>query len=73
MAGARSWNAEVLLVDDGSVEPWREVLRSDYPGLGRVDVLELRRNLGHQRAISIALAHIYENRATDAVVVMDGN
>ena len=47
------------------------MLRSDSPGLSRVDVLELRRTLGHQRAISNALAHVHENRTTDAVVVMD--
>ena len=73
VATAESWDAEVLLVDDGSVEAWKNALRAPYPGVASVDVLELRRNLGHQRAIAIALAHIYENRKTDAVVVMDGD
>jgi hypothetical protein len=73
VASSEAWDAEVLFVDDGSVDPWEGALSAQHPGIASVDVLELRRNLGHQRAIAIALAHIYENRKADAVVVMDGD
>jgi polyisoprenyl-phosphate glycosyltransferase len=68
-------DARVLVVDDGSsIAPER------YPEtrtLGEVRVLRLRRNLGHQRAIAIGLAHLAENQTgeetCEAVVVMDGD
>jgi hypothetical protein len=66
--------ADVLLVDDGSTAS----LPVDWPGndwraLGRIDVLSLRRNVGHQRAIAIALAFIDRKRSPQVVVVMDGD
>jgi hypothetical protein len=39
----------------------------------RVDILHLNRNLGHQRAIAIALAHTAQNFPGHAVVVMDAD
>jgi polyisoprenyl-phosphate glycosyltransferase len=66
--------AEVLVVDDGStLEP--DELRSgaQFTALQRVDVLTLRRNLGHQRAIAIGLAYVEDCLNTGAVVVMDGD
>jgi hypothetical protein len=66
--------ARVVLIDDGStVAPppgW------GVPGLarlGRVDVLELRRNLGHQRALAVGLAYVEGNIPCRAAVVMDGD
>lgn len=68
--------ADVLLVDDAS---WEEgsapSARADaHPhGIGAVRILRLRRNLGHQRAIAIALAFIEAVDAPDFVVIMDGD
>ena len=73
VASSEAWDAPVMFVDDGSVNSWEGALSAQHPGVTSVDVLELRRNLGHQRAIAIALVHIYENRKADAVVVMDGD
>jgi polyisoprenyl-phosphate glycosyltransferase len=66
--------AEVLLVDDGSTHPRPEHL--DTRGLTSfrsVQVLPLRNNMGHQRAIAIGLSYIYEKYSCDAVVVMDSD
>jgi len=73
VARAEGWAAEVLFIDDGSIEDWSETLSARPRGIIRLDVLELRRNLGHQRAIAVGLAHVYENRPCDVVVVMDGD
>lgn len=71
-------NIEILVVDDASnislssVLP-RELLPEQFNSITKIDVLELRRNLGHQRAIAIALAYIEANRQCEAVLVMDGD
>jgi polyisoprenyl-phosphate glycosyltransferase len=46
---------------------------ASFRALKRVEILELRRNLGHQRAIAIGLAYIHANEPCQAVVVMDGD
>ncbi len=66
--------ARVVLIDDGSSQG----PPADFPGRGfrairRVDVLHLRRNLGHQRAIAIGLAHAWEHVPCDALVLMDSD
>jgi hypothetical protein len=65
---------DVLVVDDGSTVPLPSELNvGSYEALRRVDVLRLRRNLGHQRAIAIGLAFIEDRLEVGAVVVMDGD
>lgn len=65
---------DVLLVDDGSTTvPPVHVRALAFRAIRRVDVLTLRRNMGHQRAIAIALAHAYEHLRPDAVLLMDGD
>src|SRR5262249_12508415 len=55
--------AEVLLVDDASpTAPPVSFSRQQYSALDRVDVLGLRRNLGHQRAIAIGFAYPERHR-----------
>jgi polyisoprenyl-phosphate glycosyltransferase len=69
-----SGQAEVLFVDDGStlaVPPGFGARK--FTALRRVDILRLRRNLGHQRAIAVGLVFVYQNLACRAVVVMDGD
>lgn len=60
-----------LLVDDGSTET--SPLNLATPGLAWVEVLRLRRNVGHQRAIAIGLSYIHRHRPCRTVVVMDGD
>ena len=64
---------EVLVVDDGSTEPPPTKLDQPLTNLRAVRMLELRRNLGHQRAICIGLSYVQENLACRAVAVMDAD
>lgn len=63
----------VLLVDDGSRHPVTET-----PGLSDcipcpVDVLLLRRNVGHQRAIALGVAYVHDQIPCDALLIMDAD
>ncbi|ADV61805.1 glycosyl transferase family protein [Isosphaera pallida ATCC 43644] len=72
--GGAGLTAEVLMVDDGSEQPWTTWdWPTCYNHLERVEVLPLRRNLGHQRAIALGLAYLEAERDRPAVVVMDGD
>jgi len=67
--------ASVLIVDDGSSTPAPDstfdLIRPN--GITSVEILHLRRNVGHQRAIAIGLAYVEAHCRPDAVVVMDGD
>ncbi len=65
---------EVILVDDGSVARCdRNDFQADFSSVRAIRILRLRRNLGHQRAIAIGLAHVQQTSSCDAVVVMDAD
>jgi polyisoprenyl-phosphate glycosyltransferase len=67
-------DARVLVVDDGSHYQPGEMFRSAPPkSLSRIEVLTLRRNLGHQRAIAIGLAYVEQHIESPSVVVMDSD
>jgi glycosyltransferase involved in cell wall biosynthesis len=64
----------VLLVDDGSTSNAdRKALALAAAGLPEVQILRLRRNLGHQKAIAVGLAFLCEKVQPDAVLVMDAD
>lgn len=66
--------AIVLIVDDGSItRPGPDFLHAPFEQIEEVRVLHLRSNLGHQRAIAIGLAYLYEHAEGRAVVVMDSD
>jgi hypothetical protein len=66
--------ADLLIVDDGStVPPDATFCISAYRSLGRIELVTLRRNLGHQRAIAIGLAYVEARVPCRAVAVMDGD
>lgn len=66
--------ARVLLVDDGSTtEPPTALIQEPLGAIDPVEILHLRRNLGHQRAIAIGLYHVHELASAQAVVVMDAD
>ena len=66
---------EIIVVDDGSTLHFESANPSPRPlnNIERVSVLELKRNLGHQRAITLGLAFASAERECDAVIVMDGD
>lgn len=66
--------AEILFIDDGSTLPMPDRFATErFNALRAVDILHLRRNLGHQRAIAVGLVHIYQNMPCRAVIVMDAD
>lgn len=67
--------AHVLVVDDGSTQVVAQGQFADhYEAISPLEILHLRRNLGHQRAIAIGLAYLEAERdACQLVVVMDSD
>src|SRR3990172_10505246 len=73
---AAGWTGDVrvLLVDDASnCETYPMSLPHRFKRISKVQVLELRCNLGHQRAIVLGLAFVDANLPGRAVIVMDGD
>jgi len=76
LAGApltNAWSVSVLIVDDGSTDPIPENWAQDFAVIQSLEILHLRCNLGHQRAIALGLYHVHEFGEADAVIVMDGD
>lgn len=64
----------VVLVDDGSTQRWTpDHFRGTLQALRSIEVLTLRRNLGHQRAICVGLAVVDARYTGHPVLVMDGD
>jgi polyisoprenyl-phosphate glycosyltransferase len=59
----------VLIINDGSTEPV-----AAKPGFGfPITIVNLQRNIGHQKAIAVGLAYIKENITCTKVLVMDSD
>ena len=69
----RGLETNVLLIDDGSTASAEEAFPCSFVAFRRVEVLRLRRNLGHQRAIAIGLAYIADKVPCQAVILMDSD
>lgn len=64
----------VILINDGSSVSFPDdLLGSPLSSISNIDLLSLRRNIGHQRAIAIALTYIFKSYPCDAVIVMDAD
>jgi glycosyltransferase involved in cell wall biosynthesis len=67
--------AAILLVDDGS----HRIQPDNFPGgvpkaIRSIKLLRLRRNLGHQRAIAVALAYVQQKLpGIGSALIMDGD
>ena len=67
-------SADLLVVDDCSHTAVPDALPSTPPkAIVGIDVLRLRRNLGHQRAIAIGLAFLFARDQSRPVLLMDGD
>jgi hypothetical protein len=72
--GEKAIAAEIVFVDDGSLRGLPGWFPSVPPvNLKRVRVLELKRNVGHQRAICIGLVFLEQEGAEAAVLIMDAD
>jgi len=67
--------ATVVAVDDGSTEPASASLlqSAGLENIRDLQVVRLIRNLGHQKAIAVGLAHVARSVPCDGVVVMDAD
>jgi hypothetical protein len=64
--------ADILVVDDGSSEvSFLPEKAKCFRSIEAIDILSLRRNVGHQRAIAVGLSYLEANQACYRVVVMD--
>lgn len=63
----------ILFVDDGSSVPLTYRLHAEMAGTARVEILRLRRNVGHQRAIALGTAYVHENFECDGMLIMDAD
>lgn len=68
-----SAHVDVLVIDDGSTAP--VLLEADVvpATLGKVEVLRLDANLGHQRAIAVGIVEATRREGYDAVAVLDSD
>lgn len=66
-------HARVMMIDDGSSTRFVPPQPLGFTAIEGISVLELKRNLGHQRAIAVALAYLQHNYTADALVVMDAD
>ncbi len=68
-------SVDVVAIDDGSsISPRGFSFGFEqFAAVEKISVVELTRNLGHQRAIAIGLAYIEANMACLGVLVMDGD
>lgn len=65
--------ARVMFVDDGSSDVPAFCDCRPLTSVLEVEVLSLRRNVGHQRAIALGLTFAHVKREFGAVIVMDGD
>ncbi len=72
--GSAGETAEVVLIDDGSTTPPPEEWDSlDLEVIAEITILELRCNLGHQRALAIGFSYVEEALSCEEIVVMDAD
>lgn len=71
VVGKQSIDAQVLILNDGSTDPVH--VDGTFQHLRSVRLLELRRNLGHQRAICIGLTYVHEHIPCRGILVMDAD
>jgi glycosyltransferase involved in cell wall biosynthesis len=64
---------DIIFIDDGSNEDAPDLIGRVFKSISVIDILQLRRNVGHQRAIALGLCYINANISSDAVVVMDAD
>ncbi|MBE9166030.1 glycosyltransferase [Pleurocapsales cyanobacterium LEGE 06147] len=69
-----SIKCDILVIDDASTIPAHDsFIPVKFQSIKKIHCLELKRNLGHQRAITIGLAYVEANVSCQAVIVMDGD
>jgi len=71
---ATSLRPHVLLIDDGSPQPAPPSFPDiAFRAIASIEILDLYRNLGHQRAICCGMVHLYQQSKFDALLVLDAD
>jgi hypothetical protein len=72
--GEHALSGHLLFVDDGSLEPLPEQFPKLPPrNIQRIQTVELRTNLGHQRALCVGLVHLEQSGVAGTIVIMDAD
>ena len=74
LTGLSEAQVRIYLLDDGSsTAPPPQAFAWPAQGVRSIASVRLRRNVGHQRAIALGLAYLYDKTDSNAVLVMDGD
>jgi polyisoprenyl-phosphate glycosyltransferase len=63
----------VVLINDGSTEQDTSFLSWPPQSLAQVEVLDLRCNVGHQRALCVGVVHVHQEYPGTTLLVMDAD
>jgi hypothetical protein len=67
-------SGHVVFIDDGSLEAAPEQFPKTPPrNIRQIQILGLKTNLGHQRALCVGLVHLRQSNVTGPVVIMDAD
>jgi hypothetical protein len=68
-------SVDVVIIDDASSECCEDTVFGSrrFVAIEKIQVLELSRNLGHQRAIAVGLAYLEANIPCGCVLIMDAD
>ena len=65
---------DILLIDDYSTNKIPDtIVGTHISSVSEINIIHLRRNFGHQRAIAIGLTYQFKKQQCDGVIVMDGD
>ncbi len=69
------YSITLLVVNDGSLMPCTldKSISSTFNSITSIEIIDLIRNMGHQRAIVTGLAWAHHEKKADYIVVMDGD
>ena len=72
--GLTAADIQIYLIDDGSpTAPPADAFAWQAQWVRAITSVRLRRNVGHQRAIALGLAYLYDKTDSTAALVMDGD
>jgi polyisoprenyl-phosphate glycosyltransferase len=72
--GHYALTGQIIFIDDGSLDAMPEQFPATPPrNIQQIQTVELRTNLGHQRALCVGLVHLNRSGVATPVVIMDSD
>ena len=65
-------DVSIFIINDASTESFQS-LKIIYKNLSSIQILNMKKNMGHARCIATGLKYIFENSEFDFVIPMDGD